>query len=87
MSAVFITYISSVRKIKTQRWKSTTIYNISPSTKRSYFFCTSFSDLLVLIIQIADSALVLVTGSRGRRARDRMVVEFTTSCTISAYHH
>jgi len=23
----------------------------------------------------------------GRRGRDRMVVEFTTTCTISAYHH
>jgi hypothetical protein len=24
---------------------------------------------------------------RGRRGRDRMVVGFTTTCTISAYHH
>ena len=24
---------------------------------------------------------------RGRRARDRMVVGFTTTCVISAYHH
>ena len=26
------------------------------------------------------------TYSRGRRGRDRMVVRFTTTCTISAYH-
>ena len=25
--------------------------------------------------------------SRGRRGRDRIVVGFTTSCVISAYHH
>jgi len=25
--------------------------------------------------------------SRGRRGRDRMVVGFTTTCAISAYHH
>ena len=24
---------------------------------------------------------------RGRRSRDRMVVGFTTTCAISAYHH
>jgi len=24
---------------------------------------------------------------RGRRGRDRMVVGFTTTCVISAYHH
>ena len=24
---------------------------------------------------------------RGRRGRDRMVVGFTTTCAISAYHH
>jgi hypothetical protein len=24
---------------------------------------------------------------RGRRARDRMIVRFTTTCGISAYHH
>jgi hypothetical protein len=24
---------------------------------------------------------------RGRRGHDRMVVGFTTTCTISAYHH
>jgi len=29
----------------------------------------------------------LVFSSRGRRARDRMVVEFTTTYAISAYHH
>ena len=26
-------------------------------------------------------------GSRGRRGRDRMVVGFTTTYAISAYHH
>ena len=26
-------------------------------------------------------------NSRGRRGRDRMVVGFTTTCAISAYHH
>jgi hypothetical protein len=25
--------------------------------------------------------------NRGRRGRDRMVVGYTTTCTISAYHH
>jgi len=24
---------------------------------------------------------------RGRRGRDRMVIRFTTTCAISAYHH
>jgi hypothetical protein len=27
------------------------------------------------------------THSRGRRGRDRMVVGFTTTCAIGAYHH
>jgi len=27
------------------------------------------------------------TTSRGRRGRDRMVVEFTITCALSAYHH
>jgi hypothetical protein len=26
-------------------------------------------------------------GTRGHRDRDRMVVGFTTTCAISAYHH
>jgi hypothetical protein len=28
-----------------------------------------------------------ITGERGRLSRDRMVVGFTTACTISAYQH
>jgi len=27
------------------------------------------------------------SSMRGRRGRDRMVVEFTTTCAISTYHH
>ena len=26
-------------------------------------------------------------GADGRRGRDRLVVEFTTTCVIKAYHH
>jgi hypothetical protein len=31
--------------------------------------------------------MIPITGIRGRRGRDRMVVEFTISYAIGAYHH
>jgi len=31
--------------------------------------------------------MTLALYTRGRRGHDRMVVGFTTTCTISAYHH
>ena len=44
--------------------------------------------------QLHIGSVVLCCRSRrsalpvwGRRGRDRMVVGFTTTCTISAYHH
>ena len=37
------------------------------------------------IFQILDSAQGI--HERGRRGSDRMVVGFTTTCAISAYHH
>jgi hypothetical protein len=30
---------------------------------------------------------IVLSKHRGRRGRDRMVVGFTTTCAISAYHH
>jgi len=43
---------------------------------------------------VSSSKAVLVVwlfspsnGTRGRRGRDRIVVGFTTTCAISAYHH
>ena len=47
---------------------------------------------MVIIWTSTDNLLILikVTSSMwlwGRRGRDRMVVGFTTTCAISAYHH
>jgi hypothetical protein len=38
---------------------------------------------MVLLSHIFDQRF----KGRGRRSRDRMVVEFITICEISAYHH
>jgi hypothetical protein len=46
--------------------------------------------LLNLVYRVApkDCQIVLAFNLlRGRRGRDRMVVEFTTTCVISADHH
>ena len=34
-----------------------------------------------------QSSIYTALLARGRRGRDRMVVEFTTTYAISAYHH
>ena len=39
-------------------------------------------DFIYIYILLASYSIV----ERGRRGRDRMVVGFTTTCTISAYH-
>ena len=36
---------------------------------------------------ILFSFIFVLNTSRGRRDRDHMVVGFTTTCVISAYHH
>jgi hypothetical protein len=43
----------------------------------------------VMIIVLASSVVVYIfyPSWGGRRGRDRMVVGFTTTCAISAYHH
>ena len=41
--------------------------------------------LLMLIVISCIDAQTYMSG--GRHAHDRMVVEFTTTCAISAYHH
>ena len=38
-------------------------------------------------LNLISSKLVIPKSSRGRRGRDRMVVGFTTTCAISAYHY
>jgi hypothetical protein len=42
--------------------------------------------IIVVIYQRYVCMTYSVRGCRGR-ARDRMVVGFTTTCAISAYHH
>jgi hypothetical protein len=39
-----------------------------------------------LIQYLANNGGIIYT-TRGRRFRDRMVVGFTTTCAVSAYHH
>ena len=34
-----------------------------------------------------NKSIIYSSQFRGRRGRDRMVVKFTTTCAISAYHH
>ena len=41
----------------------------------------------ILFAFLIPEATDIYYGTRGRRGRDRMVVGFTTTCTISAYHH
>jgi hypothetical protein len=55
-----------------------------------YFGCqkimTNYSrDVSFNLIVFLLSSLHIM--SRSRRGRDRRVVEFTITCTISAYHH
>ena len=38
-------------------------------------------------IYVIQLILYIVYGNGDRHARDRMVIEFTTTCAISAYHH
>jgi hypothetical protein len=38
-------------------------------------------------IRITIQSLCFNIPLKGRRGRDRMVVGFTTTCTISVYHH
>ena len=38
-------------------------------------------------IRITIQSLCFNMPLKGRRGRDRMVVGFTTTCTISVYHH
>ena len=45
---------------------------------RIYLFCYGFLDGAVFLYRY---------NTRGRRGRDRMIVGFTTTCAISAYHH
>ena len=54
-----------------QREKSLDI-NVSPMKKHAINRC--------------NKRLILIT-LRGRCGRDHMVVEFTTTCAISSYHH
>jgi hypothetical protein len=41
----------------------------------------------VLLVEETGGPGIFIFILRGRRGRDRMVVGFTTTCTISAYHH
>ena len=42
----------------------------------------------LLLIRVADTVKkYILLIARGRRGCDRMVVGFTTTCAISAYHH
>jgi hypothetical protein len=45
----------------------------------------SWTSLIYFRFSIKFGAFINV--HRGRRGRDRMVVGFTTTCAISAYHH
>jgi hypothetical protein len=54
--------------------------------------CLSFGHCVVCLLAIVLSALLRFAAfdypfSRGSRGRDRMVVVFTTTSAISAYHH
>ena len=63
--------------------KKTIDSNVDLSRKGSVLN-TSIRRVLILHLMFTFN---LVFISRGRRARDRMVVEFTTTCAINAYHH
>ena len=57
-----------------------------------YFFWVFFSGSSTVAIdnkieQAMVSIVVHKTRERGHRGSDRMVVEFTTTYAISAYHH
>jgi hypothetical protein len=51
--------------------------------------------MMVSLLLVSDVVLNLPVGhhqslkykGRGHSGRDRMVIEFTTTCAISAYHH
>ena len=43
-----------------------------------YYFVSTNSEMILIMTY---------KERRGRRGRDRMVVRFTTTCAISAYHH
>ena len=47
------------------------------------FFCAAKAS----VRRLAPRAIFYLIYLRGRRGRDRMVVGFTTTCTISACHH
>jgi len=38
-------------------------------------------------MEVLPLMLYINPGYRGRRGRERMVVEFITTCAISDYHH
>jgi hypothetical protein len=54
-----------------------------------YFqFCNSDVVITVIDPEIAMVGLwCFAKINGGRRGRDRMVIEFTTTCVISVYHH
>ena len=56
----------------------TTILYWGPNTHSIFWFCWAFCLSIVRLSPIYE---------RGRCGRDRKVVGFTTTCTISAYHY
>jgi hypothetical protein len=54
---------------------------------RGVFFFLLFLALCLIYLFFFNFILMYLLGRMGRRGRDRMVVVFTTTCAISAYHH
>ena len=70
----------------------------SPGTPASSTTKTGRHDIAEILLKVALNTMNQIKtskyidncwllGSGGRHGRDRMVVRFTTTCLISAYHH
>jgi len=54
---------------------------------RSLVLCVCFVDRCLSFVLFPFVIVLCVLRCRGRRGRDRVVVGFTTTYAISAYHH
>ena len=52
-----------------------------------YFLPQTFIGVIMSVEMVIFTCCLSLIGIRGRPGRDRMVVRFTTTYAISAYHH
>ena len=73
-------------------WAVSTVLNqIFSKKSASIFFLwrlvSTHAPLLAIVLSVLRFKSSDSTFVKGRHGRDRMVVGFTTTCAISAYHH